>query len=70
MDIFGDLLTTSGLIVDERITWLTFSSGYDFGYLLKSITLGELPKEVRLGSISFIISIIYLFSFRCGRGCL
>ncbi|CAI4221820.1 unnamed protein product [Auanema sp. JU1783] len=45
MDDFGELLTTSGLIVDERITWLTFSSGYDFGYLLKSITLGELPKE-------------------------
>ncbi|VDL68011.1 unnamed protein product [Nippostrongylus brasiliensis] len=45
MDIFGELLTTSGLIVDDRITWLTFSSGYDFGYLLKSITLGELPKE-------------------------
>ncbi|KJH47034.1 CAF1 family ribonuclease, partial [Dictyocaulus viviparus] len=45
MDIFGELLTTSGLIVDERITWLTFSSGYDFGYLLKSITLNELPKE-------------------------
>ncbi|VDM62599.1 unnamed protein product [Angiostrongylus costaricensis] len=45
MDIFGELLTTSGLVVDEKITWLTFSSGYDFGYLLKSITLGELPKE-------------------------
>ncbi|VDO21012.1 unnamed protein product, partial [Brugia timori] len=29
---FGELLTTSGLIVDEHITWLTFHSGYDFGY--------------------------------------
>lgn len=46
MDDFGELLTTSGLIVDDRVTWLTFSSGYDFGYLLKAITLGELPKEV------------------------
>ncbi|CAD6198159.1 unnamed protein product [Caenorhabditis auriculariae] len=44
-EVFGELLTTSGLIVDSRITWLTFSSGYDFGYLLKSITLGDLPKE-------------------------
>ncbi|CAB3403563.1 unnamed protein product [Caenorhabditis bovis] len=43
--VFGELLTTSGMIVDPRITWLTFSSGYDFGYLLKSITLGDLPKE-------------------------
>ncbi|PAV65631.1 hypothetical protein WR25_12323 [Diploscapter pachys] len=45
MDVFGELLTTSGLIVDDRVTWLTFSSGYDFGYLLKSITLSDLPRE-------------------------
>lgn len=42
---FGELLTTSGLIVDEHITWLTFHSGYDFGYLMRSILLSELPKE-------------------------
>lgn len=45
MEIFGELLTTSGLIVDDRITWLTFSSGYDFGYLLRSVINTELPKE-------------------------
>ncbi|GMT25464.1 hypothetical protein PFISCL1PPCAC_16761, partial [Pristionchus fissidentatus] len=44
-DVFGELLTTSGLIVDDRITWITFSSGYDFGYLFRTITLKELPKE-------------------------
>ncbi|VDK54162.1 unnamed protein product [Gongylonema pulchrum] len=42
---FGELLTTSGLIVDAKITWLTFHSGYDFGYLMRSIMLCELPKE-------------------------
>lgn len=42
---FGELLTTSGLIVDHNITWLTFHSGYDFGYLMRSIMLSELPKE-------------------------
>ncbi|KHN82287.1 CCR4-NOT transcription complex subunit 7 [Toxocara canis] len=42
---FGELLTTSGLIVDEHVTWLTFHSGYDFGYLMRSIMLQELPKE-------------------------
>ncbi|VDK60205.1 unnamed protein product [Anisakis simplex] len=42
---FGELLTTSGLIVDEHITWLTFHSGYDFGYLMRSIMLQELPKQ-------------------------
>ena len=46
MELFGELLTTSGLIVDENITWLTFSSGYDFGYLLRTVINTELPKEV------------------------
>ncbi|GMR48789.1 hypothetical protein PMAYCL1PPCAC_18984 [Pristionchus mayeri] len=43
--VFGELLTTSGLIVDDRITWITFSAGYDFGYLFRTITLQELPRE-------------------------
>lgn len=42
---FGELLTTSGLIVADNITWLTFHSGYDFGYLMRSIMLQDLPKE-------------------------
>ncbi|VDD87216.1 unnamed protein product [Enterobius vermicularis] len=42
---FGELLTTSGLIVDDHITWITFHSGYDFGYLMRTIMLQELPKE-------------------------
>ncbi|CAJ0937350.1 unnamed protein product, partial [Mesorhabditis belari] len=45
MEDFGELLTTSGLIVDPSITWVTFSSGYDFGYLMRSIINTELPKE-------------------------
>jgi CCR4-NOT transcription complex subunit 7/8 len=42
---FGELLTTSGLLADKRITWITFHSPFDFGYLIKCILLGELPTE-------------------------
>jgi len=42
---FGELLTTSGLVVDPRITWLTFHSGYDFGYLIRAMLLRDLPPE-------------------------
>jgi len=42
---FGELLTTSGLVVDPRITWLTFHSGYDFGYLMRAMLLRDLPPE-------------------------
>uniref|UniRef100_A0A914PCN6 poly(A)-specific ribonuclease n=1 Tax=Panagrolaimus davidi TaxID=227884 RepID=A0A914PCN6_9BILA len=34
---FGALLTTSGLVVNDDVTWLTFHSCFDFGYLIKSI---------------------------------
>jgi len=45
MEEFGELLTTSGLVVEDRVTWLTFHSGYDFGYLIRTMLLRNLPSE-------------------------
>lgn len=45
MENFGELLTTSGLLVDKRITWITFHSCFDFAYLIKAILLDNLPQE-------------------------
>jgi len=42
---FGSLLTTSGLVLDENISWLSFHSGYDFGYLIKIMTCKQLPND-------------------------
>lgn len=35
---FAELLTTSGLILCPDVVWLSFHSGYDFGYLLKMVS--------------------------------
>jgi CCR4-NOT transcription complex subunit 7/8 len=45
MENFGELLTTSGLLVDRRITWITFHSCFDFAYLIKAIMLEKLPED-------------------------
>ena len=34
---------TSGIVLSDDTKWLSFHSGYDFGYLLKLLTCKELP---------------------------
>lgn len=42
---FGELLTTSNIVLNDDIKWISFHSGYDYGYLLKVLTCTALPKE-------------------------
>jgi CCR4-NOT transcription complex subunit 7/8 len=43
--LFGELLMVSGLVLDDRVKWVTYHAGYDFAYLLKLLTTQELPAE-------------------------
>lgn len=42
---FGELLMSSGVVLNSNIKWISFHSGYDFGYLLKLLTCTPLPAE-------------------------
>lgn len=42
---FGELLTVSGIVLSEDVKWISFHSGYDFGYLLKVLTFNPLPVD-------------------------
>ena len=43
--LFAEYLTTSGLVLNERITWICFNGSSDFAYLLKYLINGPLPQE-------------------------
>jgi len=42
---FAELLMTSGIVLMDNIKWLSFHSGYDFGYLIKLLTDTNLPMD-------------------------
>ncbi|KAI3737974.1 hypothetical protein L2E82_27992 [Cichorium intybus] len=50
---FGELLMSSGIVLNGNVCWVTFHSGYDFGYLLKLLTRKELP-ESQMGFFNLI----------------
>lgn len=42
--MFAEMLYTSGIILSEEVSWLSFHSGYDFGYLIKILMNEPLPS--------------------------
>ena len=50
---FGELLMSSGIVLNDNVCWVTFHSGYDFGYLLKILTCQNLP-DTQAGFFSLI----------------
>lgn len=43
---FGEIMTVSGLVLNEKTHWLTFHSGYDFAYMLRLLTGEKLPETI------------------------
>jgi len=45
---FAELMITSGLVLMEDTKWISFHSGYDFGYFVKLLTAESLPTSEEL----------------------
>lgn len=43
IEYFGEMLVSSGLVLLPDVRWISFHSGYDFGYILKTVSLVGLP---------------------------
>ena len=44
-EVFGEMLMSSGLVLNENIHWISFHGLYDFGYILKVLTSSPLPPD-------------------------
>lgn len=42
---FGAMLISSGLVMYDDVKWISFHSGYDFGYLVKLMLCKPLPED-------------------------
>ncbi|OAG30960.1 CCR4-NOT transcription complex subunit 7/8 [Nematocida displodere] len=43
---FAELFTTSGLLMNGALKWVSFHSSYDFGYLISAVTGVDLPPTI------------------------
>ncbi|XVF86341.1 hypothetical protein PTKIN_Ptkin18bG0031700 [Pterospermum kingtungense] len=58
---FSELLMSPGIVLNDNMHWVTFHSGYDFGYLLKLLTCYNLP-DTQVGFFS-LINIYFLIVY-------
>ncbi|KAL1564049.1 putative CCR4-associated factor 1 7 [Salvia divinorum] len=42
---FGELLMSSGAVLNDKMHWITFQGSYDYGFLLKILTGKNLPQS-------------------------
>jgi CCR4-NOT transcription complex subunit 7/8 len=45
--VFGEKITTSGIMFSDDVIWVSFHSGYDFGYLIKLLSAEPMPERER-----------------------
>ena len=71
LSLFAETLLVSGLVQNNKITWVTFHGTYDFAYFIKLLTNENLPKEEStfLETIDFYFPNFYDVKFLLRNSC-
>jgi CCR4-NOT transcription complex subunit 7/8 len=58
---FGELLMTSGIVLNPEVRWIAFHAGFDFGYLMKLLTCAPMPgtQETFFETLQVYCPIVY-----------
>ncbi|EIJ89080.1 CCR4-NOT transcription complex subunit 7/8 [Nematocida parisii] len=61
IEVFAELITVSGILMNKSLKWISFHSSYDFGYFIKAVMGQDLPPSIE--EFSYVLSKVFPYFY-------